>query len=293
MGVAGSSVANIAGYLVSNTYNETNHRVGPEYLLARTDWETQFDNLKKMPWTDPFKNAAMRAAKFPKDAVMNSVSVAKEVFTPTNLVKNGAMLGGGYAGISAAQAAVAKVAEQSNLPEAAVVALKEGVNTLGGAPVFAAWTTAGVMTQPFLDKVKDAVFNNNDSHVDAGTSGMAAESDSMAIEFGESSRLAAVSDDTSIELGESGRVADTDAGKSNRFTSNRFVRWMTDTSKPHNFGADPAKTQESESAKAPIITSSRRSDTAPDLGSLSDNELKPDGFSPLHEAAPESSNPKR
>ncbi len=147
----GGPVAGAAAYMAMQHMNETQHRTGAEYLLGRTDWETQFTLLKQSTWTDPLKGAAQRAAKLPVDLLTETLAATRSLFTATNIIKNAGALAGGFAGVLTAQTAAGRMATNAGASEEAVVAIKRAVSTVLSAPVYATWTTADVAAGPIVD----------------------------------------------------------------------------------------------------------------------------------------------
>lgn len=150
---SGSVVAGGASALIQQGIDEHYHRNGPEYLLGRQDWEARYTALKEVnPLKDPLINAGKRLAKLPVDIATDSLEATRKVFTASALMENVGMLGGGFAAVSVAQAAAQKTATDAGLGEPAVEAISQGVNTVLGGPIFAAWAGASIMTGPAADK---------------------------------------------------------------------------------------------------------------------------------------------
>lgn len=140
----GSPVAGSVGRLAMHAFDEANHRVGPEYLFARKDWEARFDQLKSVGWSDPIVGGAKRLARIPLDVATDSLSAVRSLFTATSVVKNGVALTGGFGAVAAAKAAAQQAARNAALSSPAVEAIGQAVNTALSAPVFSAWTTADI-----------------------------------------------------------------------------------------------------------------------------------------------------
>ena len=165
---AGGPVAGGAAYVAMEYMNQSNHRAGPEFLLGRNDWEAQFLALKNSGPLDVAKSVGTRLAGLPMDVVNETAAGVRDLFTGTNLIKNGAMLAGGFAGVQAAKAAVVAHAEPHH-GASAVAAIKQATNTVLSAPVFAGWTTADVMAGPALDQAKQRIQGVADSVRAAGS----------------------------------------------------------------------------------------------------------------------------
>ncbi|WP_190275194.1 hypothetical protein [Collimonas fungivorans] len=152
---AGGPVAGAAAYAAMNAFNEKKHRVGPEYLLGRPDWEEHFDSLKNATWTGAGANGLKRAARLPVDIALDTLGGARELFTAKRLLTNG-VLAGGFAGVSAAKTAAGVAAKKAGMNPAGISAIKETVGTLASAPVFAAWTMTDVLADTAIGKASEA-----------------------------------------------------------------------------------------------------------------------------------------
>ena len=152
---AGGPVAGAAAYAAMNVFNEKNHRVGPEYLLGRPDWEEHFDRLENTTWTDAGVNGLKRAARLPVDIATDTLSGARELLTAKRILTNG-VLAGGFAGVSAAKAVAGIAAKKAGMDPAGVSAIQETVGTITSAPVFAAWTMTDVLADTAIDKAGEA-----------------------------------------------------------------------------------------------------------------------------------------
>ena len=164
LSAAGSPASGSAAYLALQAMSERNHRTGPEYLLGRQDWEAQYTTLKDVnPLKDPLIYGAKRLAHIPVDMATDGLEATRKFFTATSLVQNVGMLGGGIAGTLAAKEAVEKAAVRAGFSEPAVAAAGHAVNTVLSAPVYAAWTTASVLTGPATDKAANFLQENSSS----------------------------------------------------------------------------------------------------------------------------------
>lgn len=151
----GGPVSGAAAHLAIHQMNASAHRVGPEYLLGRTDWETHYDALKQATWRTQIQGAAKRAAKLPVDVATDSLAAVRSVFTATNLGKNVGALGGGFAGVLAAKASAAQVARRAHAGEVTLSAIEQTVNAVVSAPAFAAWTAVDVLGPSTIDQAVD------------------------------------------------------------------------------------------------------------------------------------------
>ncbi len=153
MATAGGPVAGGAAYLVWNRMDEKNHRTGPEYLLGRRDWEASYKALKEVnPWKDPLINGGKRLLKMPVDVATDGLQSIRKFGTATSVVQNLGALGGGFAGVLSARAAVTKAAEKAGMGPVAQAAISHTVNTFASAPVYFAWTSGAVLAGAAADK---------------------------------------------------------------------------------------------------------------------------------------------
>ncbi len=161
---SGSVVSGGASALIQQGINEHYHRTGPEYLLGRQDWETQYTALKEVnPFKDPLINAGKRLAQLPVDIATGSLEATRKAFTASALMENVGMLGGGFAAVSVAQAAAKKTAAEAGLGERGVDVVGQAVNAALGGPVFAAWAGASIMTDPAAEKAANFLQENASS----------------------------------------------------------------------------------------------------------------------------------
>lgn len=158
---SGSVVSGGASAAIQQGIDEHYHRTGPEYLLGRQDWETQYTALKDVnPFKDPLINAGKRLAQLPVDIATDTLSATRKAFTASALMENVGMLGGGFAAVSVAQAAAKQKAAEAGLGERGVDVVGQAVNAALGGPVFAAWAGASIMTGPAADKAASFLQEN-------------------------------------------------------------------------------------------------------------------------------------
>ncbi|WP_052118513.1 hypothetical protein [Erwinia oleae] len=144
-----------AGGLVGGGLNELDNkkgRIGPEYMLARTDWKEQYLALKATnPYTDPVKGVAKRLAKLPVDIVTDTPKALASVFSAGSLAKT-AGIGGGFAGVLSARSAVSTAMASRGYNAASIAAMSHFVNVVTSAPVFSAVPPAEIMGGHLADK---------------------------------------------------------------------------------------------------------------------------------------------
>lgn len=158
MSAAGGVAAGVASYAGLNAVSEQNHRVGPEYLLGRQDWEAQYTALKEVnPWKDPLINGGKRLLQIPVDATTETLASIRNLGTATNLTLSVGILGGGFAGAVAAKVAATEAAQKAGIGAVGTAAIGQAVNTAVSAPVFGVWTAAAVLGGPVFDKAASLI----------------------------------------------------------------------------------------------------------------------------------------
>jgi hypothetical protein len=160
---AGSPVAGSLAYLALNKFDKDAHRIGPEYLLGRNDWQDQIKALEQATHGGQAVHGAARVANAVIDVLRDPLGTAGRVVTdglsPTGLGQ-AASLVGGFAGVVVATSAVAKamVARGFKADDPKVVVAQQAVALLMSAPVYAAWTSAAAAL-PDGAAVRNAVSN--------------------------------------------------------------------------------------------------------------------------------------
>ncbi|MCI3208741.1 MULTISPECIES: hypothetical protein [Pandoraea] len=146
-----------AGFNVGNRhFAERDHRVGPEYLLGRTDWKTQYQALKAATWTGAAANGAGRVAKALVNTVEATLSAPQTLLSSTSLAMNVGALGAGLGAVTMATTGAGELARHAGAGEAGVSAARHAARTVTSAGVFASWTTAAIVTQPAVDAARGA-----------------------------------------------------------------------------------------------------------------------------------------
>jgi hypothetical protein len=156
MAAIGSPASGCAARLIVHAFDEAAHRVGPEYLFARKDWDTQYELLRTMGWAKPLAAVATRVAHFPLDVATDSLTAVRTLFTATSLAKT-AVLTGGLGAAAAGKAAATHAASAASLSPPKVDAIGQAVNTVLTVPVIAMWTTADVCTGVLSESAKAAL----------------------------------------------------------------------------------------------------------------------------------------
>lgn len=150
----GSPLSGAGFNLVNRHFAEQDHRVGPEYLLGRTDWQTQYQALKDATWKGAVANGTGRIAKAVLNTVNAAASAPQTILSATGITTNVGALGGGLGAVSMATTGAGALAKKLGANAAGVVAAEHAGRTLSSAGVFASWTTAAVVTQPVVDGMR-------------------------------------------------------------------------------------------------------------------------------------------
>jgi hypothetical protein len=156
LAAAGSPLAG-AGFNMANRYFAAqDHRVGPEYLLGRTDWRDQYTALKEATWKGAAANGAGRLAKAGVNLVDATLSTPHTITSATGLTTNVGALGGGLGLVSMATTGAGALAKKMGAGPAGVVAAEHAGRTASSALVFPSWTTAAVVTDPAVGAMRKA-----------------------------------------------------------------------------------------------------------------------------------------
>lgn len=151
----GSPLSGAGFNLLNRHFAEQDHRIGPEYLLGRADWQQQYRALKGATWKGAVANGAGRVAKAVINTVDATLSAPNTILSAPGIVTNAVVLGGGLGAASLATAAAGALAKKHGAGEAGVVAAEHAARTVSSAGVFATWTTAAIVTQPVVDGMRD------------------------------------------------------------------------------------------------------------------------------------------
>jgi hypothetical protein len=140
--------------------NESNHRVGPEYLLGHQDWEAKYKALKDYSAREAMSNFGQRTAQLTVDMTTNSLESIRNFGNAGSLMQNIGGLGGGYALTTLAREGIKKKAEEHGLSELATGLLDKTMGTIGNAASFAAWSAAAVAGDTLADKASSFIKDN-------------------------------------------------------------------------------------------------------------------------------------
>ncbi|WP_437883123.1 hypothetical protein [Pseudomonas sp. LRF_L74] len=147
----GSPLAGAAMNYLQQLWNEKHQRVGSEFLLGRTDWESRFDELDKHNVPARMLNTGSRVMHIPLDVVQDFSKSVRSMFTPQGMVSDLLALGGG---IIAGELVRARVKESAlnagqSKPEATVIA------DMAVFPVEAAYFGAWALTAAVTPQAAD------------------------------------------------------------------------------------------------------------------------------------------
>ena len=160
--VVDTSVSAIGGLAASavfgnriHTTSSRDHQRGAAYVFARkdaepkalddeTEWLEAYRGIKNASYTGAVINAGKRVAGMPIDVITDSSKAVRSLVSASSLTQNGLALAGGFAGVGKLQ----ELATKNISNPYAKAAVSQLTNLAGSAGVFAAWTTAGVLTDP-------------------------------------------------------------------------------------------------------------------------------------------------
>jgi len=144
----GSMLAGAAMSLLQQTFDKSHQRIGPEFMMGRHDWEQQYDELKAHDWKDTALSVGSRALHIPLDIAQDLSKQIQSMFTPTGLLSDIAILGGGLAATETFRSFMHNhLAENTSLggPEAKLLA---DLSTLPfEAMYFGGWALTAAATQ--------------------------------------------------------------------------------------------------------------------------------------------------
>lgn len=121
------------------------HRIGPEYLLGRTDWKDQYLALKNATWKGQLANGVGRVAKAGVNLGDATTSAPATLMSATGLTTVVGALAGGPGAVSEATARLGALATRGGERSGGVAAEHTG-RTLSSVAVLPMWTTAANVT---------------------------------------------------------------------------------------------------------------------------------------------------
>nr|WP_298116402.1 hypothetical protein [uncultured Pseudomonas sp.] len=158
--VAGTPILGAASSSAQHHINESNHRVGPEYLLGKQDWEASYTALKNYSARDAMTNLGKRTAQLPVDIATNGLQAIRDFGNAGSLLQNVGGLGGGYALTTLAREGIKKQAEKHGLGDLATGLIDKTAATIGNAASFAAWSAASVAGDTLADRASSFIRDN-------------------------------------------------------------------------------------------------------------------------------------
>ena len=154
---AGSPVAGAATEMLRQRWERTHQRVGPEFLLGRTDWEERFDQLEKYGWVQRTMNVGSRALHFPLDIAQDLSKSIQSMFSPKGMVADITVLGGGIAAGEVARAAMKEYLQRNNYAEPQATLLADLAVVPVEAVYFGGWALMSKVTEPAIAFADDIV----------------------------------------------------------------------------------------------------------------------------------------
>ncbi len=145
-------------------------------LEAETDWLDAYNAIKSASYSGAALNAGKRLAGLPLDIATDGMKAVRSLVSATSLTQNGLALAGGFAGVGKLQ----EMATKNITDPATKAAVSQLTNLAGSAGVFAAWTTAGVVTDPAVDKAEAFVQETVKSAASSATGYVASQTAELA-----------------------------------------------------------------------------------------------------------------
>lgn len=153
---AGSPVAGAGTALLQLWWDKKHQRIGPEFLLGRTDWEERFDQLEQYGWKQRTMNVGSRALHFPLDIAQDLSKSIQSIFTPQGMIADITTLGGGIVAGEVARAAMKDYLRQNHYSEPDATLLADLAVVPVEAAYFGGWALMSEVSAPaieFADKI--------------------------------------------------------------------------------------------------------------------------------------------
>lgn len=130
----------------------------PVNLLARTDWEARYDELKNTSFTQQVVAGGIKRTGAAVESLLSfeGWKSGRENVQQDNMLAEIATLGAGLAGVNALRSLV-KESIGSALTSNARIAIDQSINTLAAAGAYAAQGIAGVVVKAGTEKIDDMV----------------------------------------------------------------------------------------------------------------------------------------
>jgi hypothetical protein len=142
----GSAAAGAMMSLLQLIWDRKNERAGPEYLMGSRDWEQQFDKLEAYNFKEKSKSVFSRAVHLPLDIAQDASKSIQSLFTPTGIVSDLMILGGGIAANELLRAKGKQLALASGASETAAALAGDLLASGGEAAYFGAWAMTASVT---------------------------------------------------------------------------------------------------------------------------------------------------
>ena len=151
---AGGALVAGAGYAGAlHAFDEKYHRVGPEYLLGRTDWEQLYAQLKRATWSGAVANGVGRMAKTAANIPNTAASALNVATSAKGLTKSVVALGCGN-GLSELAGGIVSAAMQNSTVTVAA-ASANATKLVVSVGVSALWTTASQVTDDCVHAARE------------------------------------------------------------------------------------------------------------------------------------------
>ncbi|MEQ5840784.1 hypothetical protein N0A02_15265 [Paraburkholderia acidicola] len=158
----GSGIAGAGASMTGRYFAAKNHRIGPEYLLGRTDWDRQYAALKAATWKDASANGIGRVAHGVSNLVNATLSAPHTITSATSETTGLIGLAVGLGTVALATDAGGALAKNMGASPAGIVAAGQAARTASSVVVFPTWAALGEVTDPGVAVLRagsDAVGN--------------------------------------------------------------------------------------------------------------------------------------
>lgn len=152
----GSAAAGAMMSLMQLVWDKKKGRNGPEYLLGSQNWEQQFDSLEAYDFKQRASNVFSRALHLPLDVAQDFSKSVQSLFTPTGIVSDLLVLGGGIAANESLRTTAKNAALASGLTDIQAALAGDLAAAGGEMAYFGAWALTAAVTPDvaaFADKM--------------------------------------------------------------------------------------------------------------------------------------------
>lgn len=159
----GGLVAGAARDLIQNEFHTSQKRAGPEYLLARDDWQARYQALKQASYGKQSWNGFNRVKDFNKQIMkeLTSLKACQALLTPRTLISVAGVLAPIRGGLRVALEKNTNRAESGNWSGLKTTALNGIIKTALAPVQFTVYPFALTWSGPIMQKAHDFIEETN------------------------------------------------------------------------------------------------------------------------------------